>query len=70
MSGGGEIVTIKLEVWRDYQGAIQVVICNEEDGGYRILGPSFIGRSTKLTAHALTKRDADEIRRYLDKVSP
>ncbi len=43
----------------------------EDDiGGYRLCGPKYNGSSARLMTHVLKQRDADEIRRYLDRHFP
>lgn len=37
-------------------------------GGYRIFGPKFDGRDTILREVSIRRRDAEEIRKYLDRV--
>lgn len=55
-----------LEICRDeVTGSLQLSIGNE-NGGYRIAGPKFTGKSKNLVMHIVTKRDADELRSYLD----
>lgn len=65
---------VHLEVWQAGTGGIQVSISDLDEtgagGGYRIAGPKFCAchGSVKMLDVVLTKRDADEIRRYIDKV--
>jgi predicted transcriptional regulator of viral defense system len=49
-----------------------ISVLDEEGGGhgYRISGPKYSGNSKPLLRHTIDERDADEIRRYLDRVSP
>lgn len=66
---------LTIDVSKDgYTGKLQVSI-NEVDEsgsghGYRLLGPKFLGASETLAAADLDQRDADEIRKYLDKAFP
>ncbi len=48
-------------------GGIQISI-GDDSGGYRIAGPKYCGSGESLKRHVLTKRDADEIRHYLDRI--
>jgi hypothetical protein len=64
--GGSASVTIWLDVWQDrLTGGLQVSI-GDESGGFRIMGPKFLGASERLRHHKLTPEDARSIRRYLD----
>ena len=51
---------------------LQVSINVSEEGkgghGRRLIGPSYIGDSRKIARIKLTKRDAEEIRTYLDQI--
>lgn len=56
------------------RGDIQVSInWIDDDGyghGYRIMGQKYDGTSKTLKKVELTKRDAEEIRSYLDRIKP
>ena len=59
---------VKLEVWRDgLTGGLQVSI-GDDNGGFRLMGPKFLGESELLSRRSLDDRDATEIRRWLDKM--
>jgi hypothetical protein len=64
--------TVELNVYHNGRGEIQVAIESvSSDGcafGYRLLGPKFDGTGMLHRRHVLTKRDAAEIRRYLNMV--
>ncbi|MFA6159457.1 MAG: hypothetical protein WC763_07565 [Candidatus Paceibacterota bacterium] len=63
--------TATLSVFKDsWTKGIQLSIADESGSGYRIAGPKFNGSSTPIIDHQLTQRDANEIRRYLDRVFP
>lgn len=52
-----------------WTGGLQISI--DSDGtGCRITGPKYNGSSVSMKKHKLTERDAQEIRRYLDKAFP
>jgi len=54
---------------RECDGGIQLSIGIEDDDGggygYRIAGPKYDGRGKTLIKHFISKRDAEEIKRYL-----
>jgi hypothetical protein len=53
---------------RRFDGALQVQISNGSTG-FRIAGPKYNGNNTvQLLKHVLTKRDAEQIKRYLSEV--
>ncbi len=52
---------------RRSDGAFQMSI-GTADSGYRIAGPKYDGTNRSVLRRKLTKRDADEIRSYLDKI--
>lgn len=62
-------MTITFSIDQTPEGSLQLSINTEdEDGGghgYRIHGPKYDGRSKTIIRHILTKRDAEEIKRYL-----
>jgi len=61
---------IYFSVDRDgWTNGLQLSIENE-NGGFRIAGPKYNGRSKNLQRHEITQRDAEEIRRYLDEAFP
>lgn len=64
---------VVIELW-EHSGIIpdgfQVSISVEDEGGYRIFGPKFIGQSRLIRSYRLSVRDMDEIRHYLDKMDP
>lgn len=43
---------------------------DDDNGGYRIAGPKFNGSSEVVMRHALSERDARELRLYLDRAFP
>ncbi len=49
-------------------GIVQLSI-RHKGGGYRICGPKYAGNSRTIRKHVLTKRDVEELRDYLDRVS-
>jgi hypothetical protein len=49
------------------EGRFQLSIGNE-NGGYRIAGPKFDGRSKTIMRHEIRPRDVSEIGQYLDLV--
>lgn len=54
---------------RTCDGAIQVCIERTKTGtGLRLLGPKYDGSGKRLVSKVLSRRDADEIRSYLDEV--
>jgi hypothetical protein len=60
---------IYLSVDRDeLTGGIQLSINEDGSGGYCLAGPKYCGMSKTLKKHILSKRDVEEIRRYLRKV--
>lgn len=65
---------VHLEIWRGHNGALQVSISElDEKGtghGYRLYGAKFCACCwrERLVDKVLDKRDADEIRSYIDKV--
>lgn len=65
---------VVISVDRDgYTNGIQLSInAVDDDGcghGYRIFGPKYLGDSELVREYTLDKRDADEIRRYLDLIA-
>ena len=65
----------ELHVDRDgLTGSLQlgISIVDEEGagGGYRIAGPKYSGSGSNVLRHVLDQRDADEIRRHLDRIFP
>lgn len=61
-------MTVSLNVYRSGNG-IQLSI-DDEDFGYRLEGPKFMGNSQCILSRTLTESDAFEIRRYLDRAFP
>lgn len=59
---------VSLNFWRDYQGLYQASVENINEngygGGYRLAGPSFIGRSSLLYSVLLDERSARELMTY------
>lgn len=57
---------------RAVDNALQVSINDGEPGkgshGYRIAGPKYDGKGTQLLKKEITKREAEEILSYLEKV--
>ena len=53
-----------------WSGSVQLAIEDDIDGGYRLLGPKFNSSGTLRARRALSVRDANEIRRYLDRAFP
>jgi len=49
--------------------AFQISI-GTDNFGYRIHGPDYNGNGKTIIKHEVTKRDADEIRKYLDMAFP
>lgn len=66
-TGGSAFLSVSKDGWT---GGIQLSICDESGSGFRIHGPKFNGSGKNLVDHKLTQRDADEIRRYLDRAFP
>jgi hypothetical protein len=63
--------TATLSVFKDgWTGGTQLSICDETGSGFRVCGPKFNGSGTLLIKRQLTQRDADEIRRYLNRAFP
>lgn len=58
---------IAISVWKDYMNTWQMSI-DDDNGGYRLYGQSFIGRSELIFRAVISKYAAKEIRRYLDKI--
>lgn len=57
-----------IEVWqRDIDGALQVSI-GDSTGGYRLVGPKFDGNGERLAGATLNRRDAEELKRWADRV--
>ena len=54
---------------KGYQLSINKMDDDGRGHGFRIFGPKYVGDLTPIVRKALTKRDADEIRSYLDFVS-
>jgi hypothetical protein len=50
-------------------GAIQIAI-EDDNGGYRICGPKFFGKSRVLRRVYLDRATADAIQAYLERVPP
>ena len=62
--------SITLNVDQDgWTGKLQLSI-GDRNGGYRICGPKYNGSSKNLLTRLITKQDAAEIRRCLDKAYP
>ena len=62
---------LQFQVDRDgHTGKIQLNIGNPNGCGFRLGGPKYNGSSKNLLTVELTKRDADEIRQYLDASFP
>jgi hypothetical protein len=55
---------IYFSVDRTPEGRLQLSI-NDDDGGYRIHGPKYDGRSVTVVKHIITVGDAKEISSYL-----
>lgn len=55
---------VYLTVDQTPEGHFQVSI-GDENGGYRIFGPKFDGRSKTIRKHELSERDVSEIGSYL-----
>lgn len=53
-----------------YQISINAMRDKHHGHGYRLMGPTYVGRSRNLRTVELTQRDADEIRAVLDEVFP
>lgn len=71
------MATERVEVTVDRDGvtgglqvSIQKVDGNGAGHGYRIAGPKYSGTGENLLTHALTERDAREVRWYLDAAFP
>lgn len=56
---------VSITVWKDaWTGAMQMSI-DDDDGGFRLIGPKFSGNSTPLLKYNLTsERDIAEIESY------
>lgn len=67
VAAGSAFLSVSKDGWT---GGIQLSICDESGSGFRIHGPKFNGSGKNLVDHKLTQRDADEIRRYLDRAFP
>ena len=60
-----------LSIYKDgWTGGIQLSIEDASGSGFRLAGPKFNGSGKPLLRTKLTQRDADEIRRYLDRAFP
>jgi hypothetical protein len=58
---------VRFTIWRRHDGAYQLDL-GDEKGGYRLVGPTFMGSSTRLAYSVpLSQTTIDEVRRYLDK---
>lgn len=62
-------MSLKIQVGKNGIGQMQMSI-GDGNGGYRIAGGKYDGMGKTLMEHTLTLRDAEEIRRYLDKAFP
>jgi hypothetical protein len=61
---------LAIEVYRDgWTDDLQVALM-ADGSGYRLAGPKFNGSGSVVLSYALTQRDADEIRRMLDRAFP
>jgi hypothetical protein len=61
---------LAIEIYRDgWTDALQIALMAGESG-YRLAGPKFNGSGSVVLSHTLTQRDADEIRRMLDREFP
>lgn len=58
---------IYIEVGKNSIGQLQIAI-GDGSTGYRIAGGKFDGGGKSLIRRVIDKQDADEIRRYLDKI--
>lgn len=58
---------IYLSIDQTPEGALQLSV-NDENGGYRIFGPKYDGRSKPIRKHEITERDVSEIGSYLIRV--
>jgi hypothetical protein len=59
---------VYLTVDQTPEGSFQLSI-GDENGGYRIAGPKFDGRSKTILRHVIRPRDVTEIGQYLAAVS-
>ena len=58
---------VRFAIWQRHDGSYQLDL-GDEKGGYRLVGPKFMGTSTRLAfSSPLHQNTIDEIRRYLDK---
>lgn len=63
--------TAVLSIFKDgWTGGLQLSIQDESGSGFRICGPKFNGSGSPLLERQLTRRDANEIRRYIDRAFP
>lgn len=58
--------SIYIGVYKDYQGRWQMEI-GDDDGGHRLYGPSFIGRSQRVFNAYIDEDDAQAIVDYLER---
>lgn len=61
---------VKIRLFEDpsygvYAEGFQISI-EDNSGGYRILGPKFIGRSRLIKEQCLSERDCLEVRQYIN----
>ena len=61
---------VSLNVYQDGLTKGYQLSIDDDNGGYRISGPKFVGQSRLIIGHVLNERDADRIRQYLDKAFP
>lgn len=60
---------LSIELGKNSIGMFQVRL-SDNIGGYRLAGGKYDGGGSVLLKEGLTERDAQEIRRYLDKYFP
>lgn len=57
---------VRLSIYEDgWTSGLQLSV-EDDDGGYRIIGPKFNGSSKRRASRVLDDRDIAMIRRYLD----
>lgn len=69
MSKAGVFLTVDITPEGHHQMSIEE---KDEEGyglGYRLHGPKYDGRSSNIVRHRISERDAESIRRYLDKAT-
>ncbi len=58
---------VRFTIWQRHDGAYQLDL-GDEAGGYRLVGPKFMGSSMRLAYSVpLSQTTINEVRRYLDK---